>query len=554
VDQNSLSFVPEHGLCRQRLAWLVFVLGMACQIVPGAPGAPGTCNASESLDALDAGVTHTVTSFAELCACAERLAGEPCRPQPPVPAALRQLTYDQFRLIGFIDGKELWRDSALPFRVGFYHRGHVHNDHVVIHLFEQNRSRQVPFSKSDFHYLREAASWHVPGDLGFAGFRVQGRFPGESRFREIFSFVGASYFRACGPQTELGTSARGLAIDCGLDTPEEFPVFRQYWLTTPRPDSGSMHVLALLDSHSVAGAYEFTLQPGIASSDIEIHAVLYFRQTPRKIGIAPLSSMWQWGDSVAAPQGDHRPEVHDADGLQIQDAAGRWQWRTLSQQNYPSLVQLKSQGLRGFGLLQRDTNPNHYLDDEARYHARPGVWIQPQSHWGSGAIELLELPAPHEGIDNIAAWWVPDSPVVPGRPFELSYRVSFFSGDRPDHDLGKGIAHRVARQPDGTLLVEVDFDGPKLAAHPQGHTLTIQAQAVRAEVLSTECQQTTPGCWTVRTGLNPTGEGPVELSVRLQDEEKELTETWACLCPLNPPAVFLPPWKIKAAGKQEAVQ
>src|SRR5690606_17895164 len=112
----------------------------------------------------------------------------------------------------------------------------------------------------------------------------------------------------------------------------------------------------------------------------------------------------------------------------------------LGQQNYPSLIQLKYTDLKGFGLLQRDTFPNHYLDDEARYDARPSVWIQPQSNWGSGRVELLELPAPHEGIDNIAAWWVPDQEITAGTQLEYSYRLSYFLGDCPEHQLAKAIA------------------------------------------------------------------------------------------------------------------
>ncbi|WP_175517148.1 glucan biosynthesis protein G [Planctomicrobium piriforme] len=498
-------------------------------------------------------IPQQITSYEQLQAAVKELATKPFTPQPELPESLKNIDYDQFRQIGFIDGKELWGDGKLPFRLGFYHKGYVAVDDVFINLVEDKKSVPVPFSKKYFHYLRSAANWKIPDDLGFAGFRVQGKFPGQKDFTEIFSYVGASYFRARAMNTVLGTSARGLAINCGLPKTEEFPIFREYWIMKPQPGDTSLRALALMDSPSVAGAYAFVMTPGIEKTDIEVRETLYFRQTPEKVGIAPMSSMWLWGDALPGPKGDHRPEVHDSDGLQIQAADGRWLWRTLGQQNYPSLVHLKYDAVRGFGLIQRDTDPKHYLDDEARYDARPSVWIQPQSDWGPGAVELLELPAPHEGIDNIAAWWVPAKPIVPGEPVDLSYRISFFSGDRPDHDLAKGVAHRVTRQQPGQMQVEIDFRGPLLAERSEANPPNVQVVSIRAAVTSTACRKLADGTWTAVLDVKPTGEGPFELMVFLKDGERELTETWAYLCPLDPPAVSLPPWKIKAEdGKESA--
>jgi glucans biosynthesis protein len=256
--------------------------------------------------------------------------------------------------------------------------------------------------------------------------------------------------------------------------------------------------------------------------------------------------MWLWGDGLKGPVGDHRPEVHDADGLQVQTFDGNWLWRTLCQQTYPSLIHLKfGNGVKGFGLIQRDTNPNHYLDDEARYDIRPSVWIEPRSDWGPGAIELLELPAPHEGIDNIAAWWVPEQRAVPGQPVDMSYRVSFCAGDRPDHQLGKGVAYRVDRSQTGQIGLEIDFNGPVLAKRSAGSPPFAQVVSVRGDVPNVKCQKQENGVWTVSLDVKPTGEGPVELTVVLKDGDQELTETWACLCPLRAPPVSLPPWKRK---------
>src|SRR3546814_4513821 len=70
----------------------------------------------------------------------------------------------------------------------------------------------------------------LPKDLGFAGFRLNYR---ADFVRDVAAFQGASYFRAVGGDKQYGQSARGLAIDCGMDRPEEFPIFVAYYLERP---------------------------------------------------------------------------------------------------------------------------------------------------------------------------------------------------------------------------------------------------------------------------------------------------------------------------------
>ena len=44
------------------------------------------------------------------------------------------------------------------------------------------------------------------------------------------SFLGASYFRVIAKDLHWGLSSRGLAVNTGLNRPEEFPDFRQFWM------------------------------------------------------------------------------------------------------------------------------------------------------------------------------------------------------------------------------------------------------------------------------------------------------------------------------------
>ena len=43
------------------------------------------------------------------------------------------------------------------------------------------------------------------------------------------AFLGAAYFRSSGQLDQYGLSTRGIAIDTGLPTPEEFPRFTGFW-------------------------------------------------------------------------------------------------------------------------------------------------------------------------------------------------------------------------------------------------------------------------------------------------------------------------------------
>ncbi|HEY7712207.1 MAG TPA: glucan biosynthesis protein, partial [Candidatus Entotheonella sp.] len=60
-------------------------------------------------------------SFAEVRHRAAVLARRPYESdKSPLPQAVRNLTYDQYRKIGFRPERALWRDEALPFEVHFF--------------------------------------------------------------------------------------------------------------------------------------------------------------------------------------------------------------------------------------------------------------------------------------------------------------------------------------------------------------------------------------------------------------------------------------------------
>src|SRR5690606_761193 len=141
--------------------------------------------------------------------------------------------------------------------------------------------------------------------------------------------LGASYFRAVARGLVYGLSARGLALGSGDPGPEEFPLFRAFWLEQPAADADTMVVHALLDSPSVAGAYRLAIRPAGEETLIDVDARLYPRVELRNAGIAPLTSMFEFdpGDRIGVD--DFRPAVHDSDGLALLNGAGEQVWRPL---------------------------------------------------------------------------------------------------------------------------------------------------------------------------------------------------------------------------------
>src|SRR5262249_36732680 len=161
---------------------------------------------------------------------------------------LTELDYDQFRDIRFRPDKALWRDARLPFELAFFHPGFRYERAVQIHEITPSGVKDIPFSREQFDYGKNTLDPTKLRAPGFAGFRVHYAINTPKYKDEVLVFLGASYFRALGKGQVYGISARGLAIDTGLASGEEFPRFVEFWLERPARDATSLTIYALLDS------------------------------------------------------------------------------------------------------------------------------------------------------------------------------------------------------------------------------------------------------------------------------------------------------------------
>jgi glucans biosynthesis protein len=476
----------------------------------------------------------------EVAQQARLLASEPYVAQSAqVPEELKAVGYDQYRDIRFRPEKALWRPQGLPFELQFFHVGQPQTQPVTVNEVAGQAVRRIGFDSRSFDYGKSGLSPQHWGDLGFAGFRVHTALNSASYKDELVVFLGASYFRALGKGQRYGLSARGLAIDTVGGQGEEFPRFVEFWVERPSARASSVVIHALLDSPRATGAYRFSVLPG-QDTVIEVKARLYLRARVATLGVAPLTSMFLHGANQPRA-GDFRPEVHDSDGLMV-GGDGQWLWRPLVNPTHPLVTSFAVRELTGFGLMQRDRSFASYQDTETRYDQRPSCWISPEGSWGSGRVELVQLPTPYEANDNIVAYWVPDHVPAPGQALDIAYRMRW-QGDRQQRPpsgwtvqsrLGHGFLPG-GKEPDARdLQYVVDFDGPALRGLPAGAAVdaVVTAGDGARVVEHNAYRNPATGTWrmTVRVDRVEPSQ-PLELHAFLRHRDTVLTETWTAIIP-----------------------
>lgn len=344
-----------------------------------------------------------------------------------LPLEVAALDWDRYQAIQFKPEHALWADQDMRFQIRLFHLGLFFKRPVRMFDVADGRARELAYDPRMFNYGKSGLDGAMqPKDLGFAGFRVNVA-PGFKS--DVAAFLGASYFRAVGAQGQYGLSARGLAVDTALPRDEEFPDFTDFYFERPAPGSNTLVVYAMLDSPSIAGAYRFAITPGEPLL-MDIDAALYPRKEIERLGIAPCTSMFQTGENDRRVADDWRPEIHDSDGLSMQTGAGEWIWRPLSNPAALSFNAFSDKDPKGFGLLQRDRNFDHYQDDGVFYDRRPSLWVEPKSGWGEGTVQLVEIPTANETFDNIVAFWNPARKPRRGEELLYGYRL-YWGTDAP---------------------------------------------------------------------------------------------------------------------------
>jgi len=368
-------------------------------------------------------------TFDKVQTTAQQLSQKPFVPLPDrLPPQIKKLTPAQELGIFWNDKYRLWRKNGLPFQIDFYHLSNECATSPKIDMVDNHGARALAYSPNFFNY-QVPLNPPLPPDLGYAGFYVRYPINKPDSLDGFFSALGASYFRVMAGDQVYGLSARGLAMNVGVaGKPEEFPEFKEWWLHQPDPNANQLVLDALLDSASVSGAYEFKLRPGAVTS-VDVHAVLFFRKKVDWIGIAPFSSMYLYGENASNHFGNFHPEIHDSDGVLLNTGKGDWRWRPLEQEPFLQTYQFSDENPKGFGLLQRDRDFQHYQDMDLKYNVRPSAWVTPHGNWGKGSVILSQLPSNNPNTDNVILFWHPDQLPKAGDRMDLDYTIDFYMND-----------------------------------------------------------------------------------------------------------------------------
>jgi glucans biosynthesis protein len=470
--------------------------------------------------------------FEDVSKRAQQLAAKSYKaPESGIPTALGKIDYDAYRDIRFRPERALWHGKH-PFEVQFFHQGFLFQQAVRINVIDAQGVRPLKFDPTSFSYGRNAFDPKDLRKLGYAGFRIHYPLHRADYKDEVAVFLGASYLRGVGRNQGYGLSARGLAVDTGLPSGEEFPTFREFWLEWPAPGASELVVLALLDSRRVTGAYRFVIRPGDATV-MDVRARLFLRGEVGKLGLAPLTSMYYFGENQPAAHEDYRPEVHDSDGLLVASGTGEWLWRPLVNPKRLLVTSFAQQAPRGFGLLQRDRAFARYEDLESRFERRPSAWIEPLGDWGPGRVELVQIPTGDEFNDNIVAFWVPARAPARGAPVEIAYRLSWQLGDVGP--LGRVVQTRRGAAGDDVTRFIVDFAGGALDKLPRDASAALEAWCgAGGELLEHRAyrNEATGGWRAVLHVRRKEKDEPLELRALLRGPDGPVSETWSYVWPI----------------------
>lgn len=488
------------------------------------------------LSALVASAAATAADFgfAQVIAKAKALAGEPYAAPKPVPKFLRSLDYSTYQQIRFKPDHALWRAADSRFQVMLVSPGLFYTHAVKINVVDAQGVRPLAYDKRDFEFPSQAFARQVPADLGYAGFKLTYPLQRPGEANQFLVFAGASYFRGVGRDNTFGLSARGISVDTGLPSGEQFPSFTEYWLVRPNAKAKAMKFYALLDGKSLTGAYQFVVYPG-APTRLQVKAVLFPRNAIGQLGVAPLTSMFYYGANTARPAGEWRPQVHDSDGLLIHNGSGEWLWRPLIDPRDLKLDYFAAQDVRGFGLLQRETAFRDYQDAGAHYQDRPSAWVKPDGDWGKGHVVLVEIPTADETNDNIVAFWLPAQPVAAGQRLEFAYSLALGGPGVAGEPMAQ-VARTLVGRGDvigggsvkGAYRFIVDFKGGGLGKlRPTAHVEGVVTGQDGTQVLE-HFVEYVPALkqWRLSILAKPEPGKAVDLRAFLKQGENTLSETW----------------------------
>lgn len=487
------------------------------------------------------GGTSAPFSYEGLVARARKLAAMPyVPPYRPKPDVIQQINYEEHGKLKFKSDRAPFGNGDGAYPVTFFHLGQYFGKSVKVHVVDQGVAHEVDYRPSLFDMPEDSPARLLPDDSGFAGFRLQ-EWNGSSDWRtqDWVAFLGASYFRAIGALGQYGLSARGVAVDAAVhNKPEEFPDFTEFYIEQTVDPEAPVIVCALLDGPSITGGFRFALKRGLDRSKgvvMDVESALFLRRDIERLGLIPLTSMFWYGEYGRERTRDWRPEVHDSDGLAMWTGTGERIWRPLNNPPVATVSAFSDENPRGFGLLQRDRNFDHYQDG-VMYDRRPSLWVEPLKPLGKGEIQLLEIRTDDEIHDNVGAFWVPGGKAEAGNEYQLHYRLHWLADEPyPAENIASTTATRIGSggepgkpRPENLYRFAIEFNRPSvMTTIPYGVFPDVVVTASAGQIVRRFAEPVPNGnVWRAVFDLQAAPHQVVELRMYLALNGAPLTETW----------------------------
>lgn len=367
--------------------------------------------------------------------------------------------------------------------------------------------------------------------LSTAGLRMVQQY-GHSDERQVF---GLSADGSIWGPSSLGAATWPLVLFDENAQELERPIFQDLTIR-PTQDVARILLSSHLRSEHVAGEFGIEIHsPSTTEIVADVVASIEILRPVGAIGVAPLSTMFLFGEGSRFGFPDYRIAVHDSDGLWMRGEDGRVTWRSLN--NPPAVANsyFTHTDPSAFGLVQRAREFHSYQDEKAQFERRPSLVVEPHDGWGNGFIRLIELPNRSEHRHNVVVSWMPKVGIRTGVTAEFRYRLRWNDFTGSADDLGK--VNRVAVGAGGVSGVEgsgslrkfvVDFAGPKLNSQklPNGPVdafVTVSPGQIEHVAVF---PLVSPDTFRLVIDATIETDDPIELRAYLIAGGRQLTETW----------------------------
>jgi len=174
--------------------------------------------------------------------------------------------------------------------------------------------------------------------------------------------------------------------------------------------------------------------------------------------------------------------------------------------------------------VQRSREQRDFEDLENLYERRPSAWVEPTGEWGAGAVELVEIPSGRESNDNIVAFWRPTHALLPGRPVQFAYRLTWLAEPALPKGLGKVVATRSGASLDGKRRVFV-LDLIGAGEKTDGLHLDLWSSAGKISNAALVPNGTMHGL-RASFEIDPNDAELIELRLRIMRADQPVSETW----------------------------